>query len=78
MTTKMYVSYGWQNVAEYSRKKVTYPVQVGDYPTEHAVAACGFTHARNESLEGLIADLKKAAGVKHLKYEVVEERHPFL
>lgn len=71
---KMFQCSGWQNVQQYSEKRASFPIEVCEYPQEHAHHAMGYTHARNASLEELVAGLKKAAGVKTLRYHVEEDR----
>ncbi|GAA3942932.1 hypothetical protein [Hymenobacter algoricola] len=70
---KMYTCSGWQNVAEHSQKQREFSILTSDYSLEHAHSVMSFTHARNESLEELIEDLKKAAKVSSLRYKLVDE-----
>ena len=68
----MYISNGWQNVRDYSQKNIPFSIRRAEIPAAHAHAVIGYTEARNESLPLLIADLKAAAGVARLRYNVVE------
>jgi hypothetical protein len=70
---KMYTCSGWQNVAEYSQKRVEFPISTSDYLLEHAHPVMTFTHARNESLEELIEGLKKEVKVSSLRFKVLDE-----
>lgn len=70
-TTTMYTCAGYQDVRNYSEKRVNFPIHTSEIPVGHAHAVMSFTNARNESLEELIEGLKRAAGVTTLRHELV-------
>ena len=70
---KFYQCNGWQNVGDYSRQRIKFPISVSYYSAENAHSVMTFTHARNKSLRALLAELKESACVSRLGYTVTEQ-----
>ena len=71
-TITMFTCTGYQNVRDYSERDIVFPIHTAEIPIEHGHAVITYTGARNESLEQLLQELKQAAGVESLRYELVD------